>query len=269
MGLAARRGFSLIEVLICIAIIAVLVSILMPALSRARESSRQAVCGSNVRQLLVGFTTYAGDYKVVPGTYLQGSLELDWCGRGNASYAESPESYRHPFDASPLSEYVGRTERVLTCPAAGSSPARWFDYTMVVRMAGARLDLQWRETYPLEPRSPQSARRDLPGLILLVEEHERFHNAANDNGAFEGDDQFATRHGSRATPGGGGAGGGGTIGYLDGAVAMFRPPAGANGSVAKDSDLTAAHLRLHKATAEGYPVNASSADEFGWVNGTR
>ncbi|MCP4452197.1 MAG: DUF1559 domain-containing protein [Planctomycetes bacterium] len=58
---ARRRGFTLIELLLVIAIIAVLMGILMPALSRARESAKRTVCSNNLRGLTLAWTMYAGD----------------------------------------------------------------------------------------------------------------------------------------------------------------------------------------------------------------
>jgi len=53
------RGFTLIELLVTVSIIALLVSILLPALSQARSQARQAVCGSNIRQLILANSGYA------------------------------------------------------------------------------------------------------------------------------------------------------------------------------------------------------------------
>jgi prepilin-type N-terminal cleavage/methylation domain-containing protein/prepilin-type processing-associated H-X9-DG protein len=47
-------GFTLIEVLVVVAIIALLVAILLPSLKRARESSRTAICAANMKQALGG-----------------------------------------------------------------------------------------------------------------------------------------------------------------------------------------------------------------------
>lgn len=56
-----RRVFTLIELLICIAIIGILASLLMPMLSKARYRSREVVCASNLRQVTALLSLHASD----------------------------------------------------------------------------------------------------------------------------------------------------------------------------------------------------------------
>ena len=63
-----REGFTLIEVLVVVAIIALLVSILLPSLSRARAHARSATCLSNLHQFSIGVLAHASQNKgKIPG----------------------------------------------------------------------------------------------------------------------------------------------------------------------------------------------------------
>lgn len=59
--IANRRAFSLVELLVVIGIIALLLGILLPTLSSARQTANRTKCLSNMRQIVIAFTMYLND----------------------------------------------------------------------------------------------------------------------------------------------------------------------------------------------------------------
>jgi prepilin-type N-terminal cleavage/methylation domain-containing protein len=63
MSRQRRTGFTLVELLVVIGIIAILIALLLPTLAKAREQANRTACLSNLRQLSVAAVQYAHNYK--------------------------------------------------------------------------------------------------------------------------------------------------------------------------------------------------------------
>ena len=90
-----RTAFTLVELLVVIGIIAVLISILLPALSKARAAAQTIECASNMRQVGQAFFQYGNDF--------QGNIALAWYGYARPAPAQR---YEVTWDDL-LSSYLG------------------------------------------------------------------------------------------------------------------------------------------------------------------
>ena len=78
-GPSPTRGFTLIELLVVISIIALLISLLLPALAHARESASVAICKSNQRQMAMALLSYSADHDAsVPPGRTTVSIQTHW-----------------------------------------------------------------------------------------------------------------------------------------------------------------------------------------------
>jgi prepilin-type processing-associated H-X9-DG protein/prepilin-type N-terminal cleavage/methylation domain-containing protein len=119
-----RQAFSLVELLIVIGIIALLIGILLPALSKARQQSQQIVCASNIRQLVLANSLYAADnhsFCVIASADM-----FDDLGDGEGGHYRwhgSRAAAGQPFNPAlgPLAPYLGLDGRVKQCPLFDAS----------------------------------------------------------------------------------------------------------------------------------------------------
>lgn len=113
MKKSSRRGFTLVELIIVIAIIALLVSLMIPQVSKYTERSRSVVCMNNLKNIGVAVTAYAGEHN---NAYP--FVELD----------TNDPVYTTNYQALPMLDTLktyGADERVMKCPSDVAGP-NWY-----------------------------------------------------------------------------------------------------------------------------------------------
>jgi prepilin-type N-terminal cleavage/methylation domain-containing protein/prepilin-type processing-associated H-X9-DG protein len=165
----AAAGFSLVELLVVIGIIAVLIGLLVPALNRAREQSKRTQCLSNLHQIGIAIHGYASDYKgrIPYGPVAKMANPISFYQRtGNVTSLLSTTDFDFslppPFIVSEhcglgllLPTYLGNTPKVLFCPAVMQEDLSELQLSLIGK-AQAQSDYYYRhgsetEIFPATP----------------------------------------------------------------------------------------------------------------------
>src|ERR1043166_8705830 len=122
MNMNRRRGFTLVELLVVIAVIAILAGLLLPVLSKGKGKAQGAYCLNSGRQMMTGVLLYAGDnHDFFPPNPDDGNTVPghNWC-PGQAGIG-GPEEFNpdvlRDSDRSLLITYLAGNVAVFKCPA--------------------------------------------------------------------------------------------------------------------------------------------------------
>jgi prepilin-type processing-associated H-X9-DG protein/prepilin-type N-terminal cleavage/methylation domain-containing protein len=136
---AAHRAFTLIELLVVVAIIALLISILLPSLARARDQGESAVCKANLHQIGLALTMYTLEEGFYPSVLYQ---ESDYPPAVKDIGGPVPE----PLVLWPtrLLAFVKGQQDVFWCPSAPAD-THWDGRKWIVTEAERALNYTWAQ----------------------------------------------------------------------------------------------------------------------------
>ena len=145
-----ERGFTLVELLVVVAIIAALAAVLVPVFMRARAAARTAVCVSNLGQLHKAHKMYSDDHDrtVVPArtrVVETGTRGITWCVL--------------------LQPYI-RNEQILICPA-DASPAATAQSVCLPHSYGINYLLAYNAAWGARPFTASVSHVRRPSEVIL------------------------------------------------------------------------------------------------------
>lgn len=245
------RGFTLVELLVVIGIIALLISILLPALNKAREAAKAVACQSNEHQILIGWNMYINAHK--GRTPYWPPVEQTWT-PGLTGYKGSYGFYMTgqlgvcrydvgafwPYLSSSLSGVTATANQVqppsaalygvYNCPSdlhyvernnsLNSIIPRNFSYSWNEMF---HMDQGWDD--PKKDIVQTISRIKAPGHKIVLEEEEKPNDGWGFLGPGNGDDKPGFRHSGR-----------GNYGFADGHVETLEPTDIGYNKVYKESD---------------------------------
>ena len=132
---ARRCAFSLIELLVVVAIIAVLASLLVPAVSMVRDAARTSTCASNLRQVTLAAVTYCGEYDGRINNY-DWSAATGWQSMQWARYLVTDEYLQSGVVSCPINRKTGQIW-------SNSSTGGFFSYGMICDGPSANPAQSW------------------------------------------------------------------------------------------------------------------------------
>ncbi len=147
-----RVGFTLVELLVVIGIIALLISILLPVLNKAKQRANAVKCQSNLKTLMMGFIMFSNDHNgYLPGSENDYAQDLEW----KRCWLKGPKGMPAPGGTPPITnaptegtvyKYL-KNSQVYRCPSndsggtvgAGGGTNERFDYCSFKSFAGAKI----------------------------------------------------------------------------------------------------------------------------------